>query len=52
MRHCVGVFVLYTNLITYNGTIRAASICVRGVVVVGVACGVDIPRVVRVASIS
>ena len=34
-----------------SDTIRTAPIRVRGVVVVGVACGVDIPSVVRVATI-
>lgn len=35
----------------YSDTIRTASIRVRRVVVVGVACGVDVPRVVGVATI-
>jgi len=42
---------LRTRLTTYIGTIRAAPIRVRGVVVVGVARGVDVPRVVGVAAI-
>ena len=42
---------LYIGLISFNGTIRAAPLRVRGVVVVGVASGVDVPRIVRIASI-
>ena len=51
MRQCVGVFLLRRNQIAYINTIRAAPIRVRGVVVVGVACGVDVPRIVGVAAI-
>ena len=51
LRQCFGVLMLRTRLTTYIGTIRAAPIRVRGVVVVGVASGVDVPRVVGVAAI-
>ena len=52
MRQCVGVLLLSRSLAAYINTIRAAPIRVRGVVVVvGVACGVDVPRIVSVATI-
>ena len=43
---------LRTGLTAYIGTIRAAPIRVRAIVVVGIARGVDIPRIVGVAAIS
>ena len=51
MRQCVGVLLLGRSLAAYINAIRAAPIRVRGVVVVGVACGVDVPRIVSVATI-
>ena len=43
--HCIR---FYSRL---DDAIRGAPITVRGVVVVGVACGVDIPCIIRVAAI-
>ena len=51
MRQLFSVPLLCRRLIAYVGTIRAAPKRERGVVVVGVAGGVDIPRIIRVAAI-
>lgn len=51
LRQSFGVPSLCNGRLAYVGTIRTASIRVRAVVVVGVACGVDIPRIVSVATI-
>ena len=51
MRQFFGVPPLCSGRIAYIGTIRATPIRVRGVVVVDVACGVDIPSIVGIATI-